>query len=41
MQEKLGPDFQMRGTLLKLCMEKGLSNNMILKIVEPMCGKTA
>ena len=40
MQEKLGPDFQMRGTLLKLCMEKGLSNNAILKIVEPMRSKT-
>jgi len=40
MQEKFSPNFQMRGTLLKLCTEKGMSNNMILKIVEPMRGKT-
>ena len=40
MQKEFSPDFKMRGTLLKLCTEKGMSNSMILQIVAPMKGKT-
>ena len=40
MQEEFSPDFKMRGKLLKLCMDRGMSLSTISKIVQPMKGKT-
>ena len=40
MQKGYSQDFKNRDALLKLCMESGMSYGEILKIVEPMHGKT-
>ena len=40
MQKEYSQDFKNRETLLKLCMEQGMSYGEILKIVQPMHGKT-
>ena len=40
MQEGIRPGTEKRCELLKICLEKGMSNSMISKIVEPMRGKT-
>lgn len=40
MREVLSEKYEKRNRLLKLCMEKGMSNSMISELVEPMKGKT-
>ena len=40
MQKGFNPKNEKRSTLLKLCLEKGISLDTQLKIIEPMRGKT-
>ena len=40
MREGMNPKSRKRAELLKTCLEKGMSNDMILNLVAPMRGKT-
>ena len=40
MRREYPEDFKMRGRLLELCMEMGMSSGTTLKTVRPMDGKT-
>ena len=40
MQNETRNPYQKRNQLLKFCLEKGMSNDMIMNLVAPMRGKT-
>lgn len=40
MQKGMRPGTEKRCELVMFCLEKGMSNSMILSIIEPMQGKT-